>query len=85
MVGKEGEVACRDSPIFVVKNESLSENIEVPEEAEREKNRETKWLEKSKRKGGFPQTKRRSPDSLRGSACLWTAGPQVLLPGRSRE
>lgn len=30
----EGEAACRNSPSFVSKNESLSENIEVPGEVE---------------------------------------------------
>lgn len=40
MVGKEGEVACRDSSVFVLENESLSENIEVPR---RQKERRGGW------------------------------------------
>ena len=87
VVGKEGEVGFRDMPAFVFKNGGVSENIEVPEEIEGRRGivEETKLLEKVIGRDAFLRLKGDSPDFLRGSACLWAVGTQVLLPGRTPE
>lgn len=83
---KEGEVAFRDTPAFVFKNGGASENIEVPEEVEGRRGivEEAKLLEVIGRDAFF-RLKGDSLDFLRGSACLWAVGTQVLLPGRTPE
>ena len=55
MVRREEEVACRDSPNFVFKNRSPSENIEVREKVEERRGMvdKTKRLEKARGREAF--------------------------------